>query len=56
MLIMQNNINIKIEKEESEGVGLQNIKNRYHLLTNKAIIQEKNNEIFIVKLPIIHYN
>lgn len=56
MLIMQNNINIKMEKEESEGVGLQNIKNRYKLLTSKEIVQEEENELFIVKLPLIHSN
>jgi LytS/YehU family sensor histidine kinase len=56
MLIMQNNISIKMEKEESEGVGLQNIKNRYKLLTNKEIVQEENQDYFIVKLPLIHSN
>ena len=54
MLIMQNNINIKLEKEESEGVGLQNIKNRYKILTHKEVIQENTHEMFIVKLPILY--
>jgi ligand-binding sensor domain-containing protein len=56
MIVMQNNINVKIEKEESEGVGLQNIKNRYQFLTSKEIIQEETGEIFVVKLPIIYSN
>ncbi|NOT93626.1 ligand-binding sensor domain-containing protein [Ferruginibacter sp.] len=56
MIIMQNNINIKMEKEESEGVGLQNIKNRYKLLTNKEIVLEETGEMFVVKLPLIHSN
>jgi ligand-binding sensor domain-containing protein/uncharacterized membrane-anchored protein YhcB (DUF1043 family) len=56
MIIIQNNINIKLEKEESEGVGLQNIINRYKLLTDKNIIQEENNASFIVKLPLINSN
>lgn len=54
MLVMQNNINIKLEKEESEGVGLQNIKNRYKALTFKEVIEEVNKEMFIVRLPIIY--
>lgn len=54
MLIIQNNINIKLEREESEGVGLQNIKNRYKILTLKKVIEKNNNEMFIVKLPILY--
>lgn len=55
-IIMQNNINIKLEKEESEGVGLQNIKNRYKVLTEKEVEQESTTEMFTVKLPIIYSN
>ena len=54
MLIMQNNINIKLEKEESEGVGLQNIKNRYKILTYREVVEESSNNMFIVKLPILY--
>lgn len=56
LIVMQNNFNPKLEKEESEGVGLQNIKNRYKFLLNKKVIQEENNEAFIVKLPLIYSN
>jgi hypothetical protein len=53
---MRNSINYKLEKEESEGVGLQNIRNRYKLLTEREIIQEVNNNEFVIMLPLIHSN
>jgi len=56
LIVMQNNINYKSEKEESEGVGLQNIKNRYKLLTNREVLQIENNTEFIIKLPLIYSN
>jgi len=52
--VVRNNINHKLEKEESEGVGLKNIKKRYKILTDREVIQEENNHEFTVKLPIIH--
>jgi LytS/YehU family sensor histidine kinase len=53
-IVVRNNINYKLEKEESEGVGLKNIKNRYKLLTEREVKQEENNMEFIIKLPIIN--
>ncbi len=53
-IIIKNNINPKLEKEESEGVGLRNIRNRYKLLTNKEIMQEAENNEFTVRLPAIY--
>jgi ligand-binding sensor domain-containing protein len=55
-LIVQNNINIKLEKEESEGIGLQNIKNRYKFLTGKDITQIQTDTEFTIGLPLIHTN
>jgi ligand-binding sensor domain-containing protein len=55
-IVMRNSINYKLEKEESEGVGLQNIRNRYKLLTEREIIQEVNNNEFVIMLPLIHSN
>lgn len=55
-IVMRNSINYKLEKEESEGVGLQNIRNRYKLLTEIEIIQEVNNNEFVIMLPLIHSN
>jgi ligand-binding sensor domain-containing protein len=55
-IVIQNNINDKLEKEASEGVGLQNIKNRYKFLTGKKIIQLQTDTEFIIKLPLLHDN
>jgi ligand-binding sensor domain-containing protein len=55
-IIIKNNINFKLEKEESEGVGLQNIKNRYKLLTGKAITQTETAAEFTIGLPLIYSN
>ncbi|MFN8165803.1 MAG: two-component regulator propeller domain-containing protein [Bacteroidia bacterium] len=52
-IVMSNNINPKINKETSEGVGLQNIINRYKLLTREAVNIDINENRFIVSLPII---
>jgi ligand-binding sensor domain-containing protein/uncharacterized membrane-anchored protein YhcB (DUF1043 family) len=55
-IVMRNSINYKLEKEESEGVGLQNIRNRYKVLTEREIIQQIINNEFIIKLPLIQSN
>ncbi|HMW27637.1 MAG TPA: hypothetical protein PKC51_13385, partial [Ferruginibacter sp.] len=52
-LVMRNNIRPKLEKEESEGVGLQNIRNRYRLLTSKEVILENSGTEFVVWLPLL---
>lgn len=53
MLIVQNNINEKATKEKSEGLGLQNIKNRFLLIADKEVKIETTTTRFIVKLPLI---
>ncbi|MFN8253597.1 MAG: two-component regulator propeller domain-containing protein [Ferruginibacter sp.] len=55
-LVMKNNINHKLEKEAGEGVGLQNIENRYKLLTETAIIQKSTATEFIIMVPLIYLN
>jgi ligand-binding sensor domain-containing protein len=52
-LVAENNLQPKLVPEKSEGLGLQNIKNRFKLLTGKDIILEKTEHRFIVKLPLI---
>ncbi|MBN8700987.1 MAG: histidine kinase [Chitinophagales bacterium] len=52
-LVMRNNIRPKLDKEESEGVGLQNIRNRYRLLTSKEVILENSGTEFVVWLPLL---
>lgn len=53
ILIVQNNLNEKATKEKSEGLGLQNIKNRFLLIAEKEVKIEKTSSHFIVKLPLI---
>jgi len=48
-----NNINKRISKESGSGMGLQNIINRYHLLTNKKVTVTDTKNHFTVSLPLI---
>ncbi len=52
-LVISNNINHKTNSETGTGMGLQNIINRYAMLTDKKVIVHKTNEHFIVSLPIL---
>jgi len=52
-LCIKNNKNIKITKPEGAGMGLQNIINRYNLLTNKPVKVIKDDRYFIVLLPLL---
>lgn len=54
-IIVQNNINKKINKEKSTGMGLQNIKSRYALLHDKPVLVKDDGTRFIVTLPILKY-
>ena len=38
---------------ESSGVGLQNIYQRYGLLTNRPVLVEKSNTVFTVTIPML---
>lgn len=53
-LIIQNNINPKEAIGKSTKVGLQNIADRYGLITSKGVIVENNNKIFKVCLPLLY--
>ncbi len=52
-LVVQNNINEKQTIEKGEGLGLQNIKNRFLLIAEKEVLIAKTHDTFIVKLPLI---
>ncbi|XVJ67621.1 MAG: histidine kinase [Lacibacter sp.] len=52
-LVVSNNLNPKLQQEKSEGLGLQNIKNRFQLIASREVLVEKNDTHFIVKLPLI---
>ena len=50
-LVIKNNINLKITREASEGMGLQNIINRYNLLCGDPVKINNNGNEFTVTLP-----
>ena len=52
-LIIENNINPKEAIGKSTNVGLQNIADRYGLITQKGVRIENNNKTFKVSLPLL---
>ena len=53
-LIVKNNLQLKSSlSEESTGIGLSNIRKRYELLTDEAVLIQENADLFMVKLPLI---
>lgn len=52
-LIVRNNLQPKLSIEKSNGKGLQNINDRYQLLSGKQIDIVQTREHFIVKLPLL---
>ena len=52
-LIVQNNINAKFSQATGAGMGLQNIVNRYTLLSNQNVNIDKGDQFFIVSLPLL---
>jgi sensor histidine kinase YesM len=53
-ITIKNRIIQKTYNPPSTGTGLNNLDNRYKLLTGKNIIVYKNNENFTVKLPLLN--
>lgn len=54
-LVVENKINLKEDTENSTGIGLNNIKNRYLFLSGKDVIIKDEDGIFKVKLPLIEF-
>lgn len=52
-LIVRNNINLKLSKSAGAGMGLQNIINRYTLLSKQEVIIIQDEQYFIVSLPVL---
>lgn len=52
-LVVKNNLQEKQVVKKSSGVGLQNIKQRYELLTDRKVIIHKNANEFSISLPIL---
>jgi two-component system, LytTR family, sensor kinase len=52
-LLVTNPIQLRPTTDSSTGVGLQNIVNRYALLTDKPVIVGEQDGIFVVKIPLL---
>ncbi len=55
-LVIKNNVQPKNVMRESTGVGLQNIRKRYYLLTDRKVAIEQNQKEFKVAVPLLTKN
>ncbi|WP_062544207.1 sensor histidine kinase [Rufibacter tibetensis] len=53
-IIIKNNLQLRETREESTGVGLKNIINRYKFITDKKVDVEVTAHDFIAKLPLLN--
>jgi hypothetical protein len=53
VLVVENNLQEKQVVKKSSGVGLQNIKQRYGILTDRQVEIAKSNSDFSVRLPLL---
>jgi two-component system, LytTR family, sensor kinase len=52
-LVVSNNLQKKNQINESTGIGLDNIRNRYKLLGNGQVVVSEKGDIFTVSIPLI---
>jgi len=52
-IIISNNVQLKLTKEPSTGIGLENIKHRYRILFDRTISIVDSNYEFAINLPIV---
>ena len=52
-LVVKNNVQAKSVVKESSGVGLQNIRQRYRLITERPVIIEQDSKDFRVAIPLL---
>jgi ligand-binding sensor domain-containing protein len=52
-IIITNQLRPKISEEKGEGFGISNLQTRYRLLAKKEIELERENNYFVVKLPLL---
>jgi two-component system, LytTR family, sensor kinase len=55
-LVVRNRLQLKNQVQDSTGVGIENIKSRYGMLTEKPVEIKQNADFFMVYLPIIELN
>jgi LytS/YehU family sensor histidine kinase len=53
-LVVSNNLQIKKQVNESTGIGLDNIRNRYKLISEKPVKVTENETNFTVSIPLIN--
>ncbi|HSD08348.1 2TM domain-containing protein [Flavobacterium sp.] len=52
-LAIQNDLQKKEVLQSRQGVGLQNIVDRYSIITNRKVLIEQNEKTFTVKIPVL---
>lgn len=52
-VVIQNNYQKKEVLQDRQGVGLQNIINRYGIISNRKVLIEQNEQTFRVKIPVL---
>jgi hypothetical protein len=52
-LVIKNNVQLKTVVKEGSGVGLQNIRQRYYLLTDRPVKIQQNDREFKVTIPLL---
>jgi sensor histidine kinase YesM len=55
-LVLRNSIKPRKNRVDSSRIGLQNLKERFRILTNREVIAFADGDRFIVKLPIVQIN
>jgi two-component system LytT family sensor kinase len=52
-LVVSNNLQKKNQLNESTGIGLDNIRNRYKLLSDRKVEVQENSSSYVVSIPLI---
>lgn len=52
-LVIENNLNKKERSEKRVGIGLENIANRYAILTDRQVVLDESEDCFTIKIPIL---
>jgi LytS/YehU family sensor histidine kinase len=53
-LVVENDLQPRLEKEPSTQVGLENIRQRLRLTTGRELVVEQTSSVFRVKIPLIY--
>ena len=52
-VVVENNVQLKLEKEPSHELGLNNLRERYQALTDAPVELEQSETSFIVRIPLL---